>query len=894
MRLGVGVSMLLCSVALLGCDGCLEKERIGLLEIKGYILSLGRDVFNDLELGSWVDDRSSNCCGWNRVKCSNISSGHVTHLLLDSLNSRNAHLANGSLFSPFEELLNLDLSSNDYQGWIGKGLPRLMKLETLNLSYNSMNGILSYIGIQNVPRLKVLDLSNNNLYGSIEGLCELQDLRELGLSSNMFSDQIPECLSMLRSLQVLDLSQNQFSGNFPSFITNMTSLFYLSLFDNHLEGTFSLSNLSNHSELQVLYISSTSPKALVETEKTQWFPTFQLKSLILRSCNLNLGEGSVVPSFLQYQKELQFVDLSHNKLVGAFPNWLMQNNSRLQYFSVTNNLLSGNLQLSSIRQDITCLDISDNNISGSLPEDIGTFLPMIRRLNLSMNNFGGSIPTSISKMQGLSSLDLSHNHFSGELPEQLSTGCISLQKLWLSNNLFHGNIHKFPIFINLFELFVNNNNLNCTLEEVLENLNGRGLMILDISHNSISGSIPSSIAKLSLVQILLMGNNQLEGEIPFELSNLAMLFMLDLSHNRLSGSISHLNPSIIRFLYLQKNAFSGSIPPTFSEGLSLVTLDLSDNNFSGNIPYWIHKLSDLRALSLGGNNFSGHIPIQLCQLQKISIMQFSHNKLEGSIPSCFNNLSFGPRENYDSFPSFGFPIMIAKSPIGSLVNVSVSVFMPSTDVEKEDINAIVEVRTKNNFYTYRGTNLEMMTGLDLSCNMLTGSIPVQIGNLQKVRALNLSHNYLSGSIPNSFSNLSQIESLDLSYNNLSGEIPSQMIKLNTLAIFNVSYNNLSGVIPSSGQFGTFIEDSYIGNPFLCGKNLKQKCEASSRPSQFNDTEGKETVIDMVAFYWTFSASYTTILLCFTVVLYVNPSWRMTWFYVIAKIIHTCFPTLPLY
>ncbi|WVZ17175.1 hypothetical protein V8G54_010157 [Vigna mungo] len=895
MRLVVVVSSLLYFVALLECDGCLEKERIGLLEIKSYILSLGRDERNELELGSWVENRSSDCCSWNRVKCSNISSEqHVTHLFLDSLNSRGAHLINGSLFSPFQELLSLDLSRNDYHGWTNTGFPRLMKLENLKLSDNSMNGILSDMDIQNLQSLKVLDLGTNTLYGSIEGLCEIQDLIELGLNSNRFSGEIPECLSIFRNLQVLDLSQNQFSGNFPSFIGNMTSLSYLSLFDNNLQGSFSLNILANHSKLQVLYISATSPKTQVETENEQWFPTFQLKSLILRSCNLNLDKGSVIPSFLQYQKELQYIDISHNKLVGAFPNWLIQNNSRLKCFLVSNNLFDGKLELSSIRQNITWLDISNNNVSGSLPKDIGTFLPVVRTLNLSTNNFEGSIPTSIGEMQELSFLDLSHNHFSGELPDELAIGCIRLQELRLSNNLFHGNIPKFSNFTNLAQLFVNNNNLNCTLKEVLQNLNGKGLMTIDISSNSISGSIPSSIAKLSRVWVLLMGNNQLEGEIPIEFSNLMMLFVLDISQNRLFGSISHVNPSILRVLYLQKNAFSGSIPLRFFESPSLTTLDLRDNNFSGNIPYTIDRLSELRVLLLGGNNFSGYIPVQLCQLQKITLIDLSRNKLKGSIPSCFNNISFGLEENHDSSDhTVAFSTVFANIPIGSVINASVSLFMPSFDHQNENTNTIVEFVTKNNIYTYRGFILKKMTGLDLSCNMLRGSIPFQIGDLQKVRVLNLSHNYLSGSIPNTFSNLAQIESLDLSYNNLSGEIPFQMVKLNRLAIFNVSFNNLSGVAPSTGQFGTFVEDSYLGNPFLCAELLKHTCEASP-PSQFNHPEGKETVVDMTAFYWTFAASYIVILMGFAIVLCINASWRMTWFYFIAKIIHACFPTLPLY
>ncbi|KAJ7962821.1 putative Leucine-rich receptor-like kinase family protein [Quillaja saponaria] len=97
----------------------------------------------------------------------------------------------------------------------------------------------------------------------------------------------------------------------------------------------------------------------------------------------------------------------------------------------------------------------------------------------------------------------------------------------------------------------------------------------------------------------------------------------------------------------------------------------------------------------------------------------------------------------------------------------------------------------------------MLSGLDLSCNELTGEIPVEIGDLQQIRALNLSHNHLSGSIPKSLSNLTQVESLDLSYNNLSGEIPSQLAELHYSAIFNLSYNNLSGITPTSGQFANF-------------------------------------------------------------------------------------------
>lgn len=115
------------------------------------------------------------------------------------------------------------------------------------------------------------------------GLCKLKDLEDLNIGNNMFSAQLPECLSNLTNLQVLELSNNLFTGNFPSFTSNLTSLTYLSFCENYMQGTFSLSTLANHSKLQVLDISSKHIGAL----KTKWFHKFQLKSLILRNCTIN-------------------------------------------------------------------------------------------------------------------------------------------------------------------------------------------------------------------------------------------------------------------------------------------------------------------------------------------------------------------------------------------------------------------------------------------------------------------------------------------------------------------------------------------------------------------------------------------------------------------------------
>jgi len=95
------------------CHGCWEQERIALLHLKA---SMNYPIGNFLP--SWVDNKSSNCCQWEKVKCSNTSS-RVIQLSLNSTRgwkSRDWYF-NASLFLPFKEIKTLELSENALVGW---------------------------------------------------------------------------------------------------------------------------------------------------------------------------------------------------------------------------------------------------------------------------------------------------------------------------------------------------------------------------------------------------------------------------------------------------------------------------------------------------------------------------------------------------------------------------------------------------------------------------------------------------------------------------------------------------------------------------------------------------------------------------------------------------------
>ena len=228
--------------------------------------------------------------------------------------------------------------------------------------------------------------------------------------------------------------------------------------------------------------------------------------------------------------------------------------------------------------EVVELDLSGNNLSGTIPSELGT-LSSLWDLDLSGNNLSDTIPPELGNLGSLWELDLSENSLSGSIPPEL------------------GNLN------NVRWLYLNSNDLSGSIPPELGNLSS--VVWLYLSGNDLSGTIPPQLGNLSSVEWLYLGGNDLSGPIPPELGNLGSLGVLNLGGNRLSGPIplELLDLGSLWQLDLYNNNLSGPIPPELGNMDNLMYLFLAGNNLSGPIPAELSGLSSLQYLWLYGNPY---------------------------------------------------------------------------------------------------------------------------------------------------------------------------------------------------------------------------------------------------------------------------------------------------
>ncbi|PHU16205.1 hypothetical protein BC332_17410 [Capsicum chinense] len=94
---------------------------------------------------------------------------------------------------------------------------------------------------------------------------------------------------------------------------------------------------------------------------------------------------------------------------------------------------------------MTSLDLSSNNLHGSIPSDISKYIGFVVTLDLSSNQLSGEIPVNLANCSFLNNLKLENNQFTGQIPPEI--GLLGRLKTFnVANNRLTGPV---PHFINV-------------------------------------------------------------------------------------------------------------------------------------------------------------------------------------------------------------------------------------------------------------------------------------------------------------------------------------------------------------------------------------------------------------------------------------------------------------
>ncbi|XP_051194754.1 protein STRUBBELIG-RECEPTOR FAMILY 3 isoform X3 [Lolium perenne] len=110
------------------------------------------------------------------------------------------------------------------------------------------------------------------------------------------------------------------------------------------------------------------------------------------------------------------INLSNNKISGTIPDDLPVT---LRNLFLSDNQLTGSIPMSlSNLKSLTAMSLNDNHLDGQLPDAFGSLAGLIN-LDISSNNFSGPLPTSLGNLSSLVTLNIENNLFSGPIPPKL-------------------------------------------------------------------------------------------------------------------------------------------------------------------------------------------------------------------------------------------------------------------------------------------------------------------------------------------------------------------------------------------------------------------------------------------------------------------------------------------
>jgi len=297
---------------------------------------------------------------------------------------------------------------------------------------------------------------------------------------------------------------------------------------------------------------------------------------------------------------------------------------------------------------VTGLQLQFNNLQGTLPDSLFDKLINLTSVDFSHNQLSGTIPTTVGKLRNMMSFQLSHNQISGTIPIEIRT--------------MGSHVPPDEMAVNLDDIKVVAP--DGTVEYDWELTQAMGLSLLDLSHNKLNGTLPTTIGELVNLEAVDVSNNPELGAdgccegadsyytsfygynttLPTEIGQLRKLQVLKMDHSRFMrqiptevGRLRNLQFWRVQGTYMT-NQVSGTIPTQFGSLTKLTEFLMENNTLSGTLPSQISSMASLEKFTVQDNQISGTLPENMGDLEFLSWWDTFGNKLEGDLPASIQKL----------------------------------------------------------------------------------------------------------------------------------------------------------------------------------------------------------------------------------------------------------------
>jgi len=249
----------------------------------------------------------------------------------------------------------------------------------------------------------------------------------LSLANNNLTGQIPSALGGLQQLISLDFSSNHLYGSVPMSEWDLSNMYALSFKDNQLEGEIDVKNFPNlqfvHFDFNKFsgsldsFCNCPNLKVLGLTNNSVSGSIPDCFASMTQLQTLQLGGNALsgaIPTFSA--QSLRGLDLSHNSFSGTPPIKSLQQASGLNEIVLFQNKFTGSIAGLSQHPSMVVVDVSQNMLTGSIPDDYATSIPNLMILNAQYNSLSGLLPSSFTNST-IATFDFTHNSLSCPLPK---------------------------------------------------------------------------------------------------------------------------------------------------------------------------------------------------------------------------------------------------------------------------------------------------------------------------------------------------------------------------------------------------------------------------------------------------------------------------------------------